>query len=386
MSITYTAENVRNGAYQTNGKTRYLTKAIDTKAHVDCPPEYAGQAAAFTGKAGDFIAAHNNDPNLTRQLQNKVKVCPACSKPCAFTLSTCNSCSGDISTTPITFTNNIFMSFVFGFGFKICIRHQDAKGIVFDDLLALTTCHLNTIPTDNYLPDWRYLLTRPVEGLALLNRLYDNCFNVLKTQFMTSTTWRQKYLRNADNLSDADLKGLIAAGFNFPPSQYQLHLQFMLLPLTPFHYSAYLKGHHYTKGRFFPYEYARAVLELGVAFPVTETTTVEEITTFYEAKGVSYNAIFDANYARYGQAHERVANYDAKDFGGFADEKEFFAFGSTANTASAEPADLAALKNADKAAIQNYGRPLDTSGAKPVFYGTFYGHPKSPGDLVDWTL
>ena len=41
-------------------------------------------------------------------------------------------------------------------------------------------------------------------------------------------------------------------GLNFPPSQYQLHLQFMLPPLMPFHWKLYKEGVHFTPGRFFP--------------------------------------------------------------------------------------------------------------------------------------
>jgi hypothetical protein len=201
----------------------------------------------------------NRNQHTLRQLKNKVRVCPSCRKSCAFNLHHCNSCEADISNVETTYTNNIFMSFVYGIKtFKIAVRYQDNISIVFDDLLALTTCHLNTIPTDCYLPDWRYLLKRPESGYALLKKMYANCFRVVKEQFWTNSAWRCRYVRDSDGMTDEDIKSIIAAGFNYPPSQYQLHLQFMVLPLTPFHFSAYLKQHHYTKGRFFPVEYALA--------------------------------------------------------------------------------------------------------------------------------
>lgn len=53
--------------------------------------------------------------------------------------------------------------------------------------------------------------------------------------------WRQKHFAGADQLTETDLRGLVAAGFNSPPSQYQLHMQFMLPPFLPFQYWQYLK-------------------------------------------------------------------------------------------------------------------------------------------------
>jgi hypothetical protein len=38
------------------------------------------------------------------------------------------------------------------------MRRQNERFIVFDDPLALTVCHVNVIPTDTYMPDWRYAI------------------------------------------------------------------------------------------------------------------------------------------------------------------------------------------------------------------------------------
>ena len=91
-------------------------------------------------------------------------------------------------------------------------------------------------------------------------------------------------------MSEAELKSHFLTGLNFPPSQFQLHIQVgmhaqaraharadaracscthtpthprtqcILMPLTPFHYHMYREGQHFTAGRFFPLEYIRAIL------------------------------------------------------------------------------------------------------------------------------
>ena len=51
--------------------------------------------------------------------------------------------SNDLAAVPVTYTHNIFSSFVYGiskgpFPFTISIRHEDESFIVLDDLLSLT--------------------------------------------------------------------------------------------------------------------------------------------------------------------------------------------------------------------------------------------------------
>ena len=69
---------------------------------------------------------------------------------------------------------------------------------------------------------------------------------------MYSKEYRSTILRDAVNLTDSEIVDMVACGFNYPPSQYQLHLQFMLPPFLPFQHLMYLVGNHFTKGRFFP--------------------------------------------------------------------------------------------------------------------------------------
>jgi len=261
---------------------------------------------------------------------------------------------------------------------------------VFDDLLSLTTCHLNVIPATSYIPDWRYLLLKPKEGLELLNSMFNACWNVVKTKFLTTVEWKKKIL--AGNLSEEDIKSCVIAGFNYPPSQYQIHLQFMLPPFLPFHYHLYLNGMHFTYGRFFPIEYARAVLEYlikeGKSYPVKEDTSPQEINEhFTKTAKISYDEIHTAQYARYGKVHQQLTNWDPKDFQYIVVLDKLFHLenvgGGVSKIGKPAEGDVKDITNKDKAILQNYGRPL--VGGKPS--GTYYKFSRVPGsdtDLKEW--
>lgn len=204
------------------------------------------------------------------------------------------------------------------FPLTVSLRSQTEDTLVFDDLLSLTVCHLNVIPTDCYLADWRYLLKRPREGKRLITRMFDACFDVLYTQFWSATPPLFRKTAETEKLTKEELKGLVACGFNYPPSQYQLHLQFMLPPFLPFQYYMYLRGKHFTYGRFFPLEYGLKALdkliEIGEkekgaeeggeagevkGYAVTEDTPIEEIIAYFKGLGVDYDAIHAECYAKY---------------------------------------------------------------------------------------
>lgn len=219
----------------------------------------------------------------------------------------------------------------------------------------------------------------------MLNHLYESSWEVVKSQFLANPEWKKKWIRNFEKFSDDDLKSHVIAGFNYPPSQYQLHIQFHLPPLLPFQYHLYLKGVHYTKGRFFPLEYARKILELGESLQVTDETPIEEIMDHFEKKGVSYDRIYSACFARYGDSHRLLANYSASDFGGliFDQHDSFVPFKDDKNSLfelNTESDDIKKIQSKDKEALQNYGRPYQEG--KPS--GSYYKLAKNPGDLKIW--
>jgi len=351
----------------------------------------------FAGSCEEFIEKYKDNAALKNRMLNKVKKCGSCGKPNGFTLATCNQCGGDIAKTQISHTNNVFTSFLYGiqkgpFPFTISVRFQSADYLVFDDLLSLTPCHLNSIPATHFVPDWRYLLSKPKEGLEILNNLFETCWSVVQTQFLVNQEWAKKIFKGSVN--PEELKKSIIAGFNYPPSQYQLHLQFMVPPLLPNHYLLYLNGVHYTYGRFIPLEYAKAALEFlvkeGKNFPVTEETSPQQIFDhFTKNANISYDAIHSAQYARYGELHKKFSNWDTNDFQFVIVSDKVHAIeqgekGPTLGKAL-ENVDAKEVTNKDKQILQNYGRPY--VGGKPS--GTYYKFARVPGDetlpdLKEW--
>eukprot|EP00913_Durusdinium_trenchii_P034320 g32110.t2 len=73
----------------------------------------------------------------------------------------------------------------------------------------------------------------------------------------------------------------IMCGFNSPPSQSQLHLQWIVLPLLPFHHQKLLDRTHAQKGRWFPLEYVLPILDhleqAGEVFEVNGQTSAEDV-------------------------------------------------------------------------------------------------------------
>ena len=152
-----------------------------------------------------------------------------------------------------------------------------AVASLFDDPLALTPCHLNVIPTRSWVPDWRILLRNPREGLQLVNTLEESAWSCVASQFLSDATWCQKMLKTGRPAYPEILRHHIVCGCNFPPSQFQLHIQYFLLPWIPGQYKMMMDGHHLPAGRWFPLEYIKRVLALNDPMAVTMDTPLSAI-------------------------------------------------------------------------------------------------------------
>ncbi|KNC73257.1 hypothetical protein SARC_14183, partial [Sphaeroforma arctica JP610] len=108
--------------------------------------------------------------------------------------------------------------------------------------------------------------------------------------------------RSSEHTSGNDLDFGIS-GFNFPPSQFQLHLQHMHPPFLPFQYYQLLEHNHFTKDRFFPLEYVVAVLALDSPYEVTETTDIRDIISYYKTMGVDYDKVHTTALEKYTRLH-----------------------------------------------------------------------------------
>lgn len=258
------------------------------------------------------------------------------------------------------------------------MRNQDDNYVVFDDLLALSPCHLNGIPTSTYIPDFRYLLASEA-GKAIALDLRARCVKVFQEQFWGNDAWRKKNIRGSADMSFDDMAHHLITGFNYPPSQYQLHLQFFAPPLMPFHYQAYLNDVHFTKGRFIPFEYFSAITNLSVTFETKEDTQLEEIFAFYKKHGVDYDEVWQKCFDRYGESHRLLANWDPADFDSVVVGKDVFQINHSTGALAPDSTTLANdLVNKDKLALQNYGRPY--ASGKPT--GTYYKFSKVPSAIT----
>lgn len=359
---------------------------VDTSAEQTAP--------AFRGSVDEYVAARGAECgarglDLAAEMKNRVRVCD-CGKAVAYTLPTCNLCGAPIQHKPISLVDNVFTGFIFGierckaFPLTISVRKQTPALLVFDDILSLAPCHLNVIPTDRYVPDWRFLLRRPAASLALVRALAAAAKDVVRTAFLGNPAWRAATYRDGCGTTQ-DILDATVMGLNFPPSQYQLHLQVIVPPMIPYQYYLYLRGTHYTKGRFFPYAYVTAALEAIVAqgkedafADVGYDTPIEDVVARIAALGVSYDDHHKALYEHVERAQKRFGNWRADDFAGYGLADKIYAWGENEPLAGADPK---AVQTADKLALQGYGRPYTPQG-KPS--GTFYKFAKTPFDVESW--
>jgi hypothetical protein len=330
-----------------------------------------------------------------RLLRNKVKKCPGCSKPNAFTLATCNNCGGSLEQVDLSHSTNIFMCFGLGvargpFPLEISVRKETERCLVIDDLLALSPLHLNALPTDAHIPDWRFLLRRPREGLGVIRSMLEGLMESAREQFLSQPEWRAAAIKDNQTLEVDDF----IIGFNFPPSQYQLHIQFMAPMLLPHHRYQYLRGTHYTKGRFFPYPYVddllRAVSESDTPVPsdvLQEDTPIEHIVKWAkDTYDIDYDLIHSHYYAHADTKYRKFANWKPEDFAYEAKENNQLELKILAPRDGSEAQDdagdrIKALIEADKMELQNYGRPY-TSEGKPK--GSYYSFPKRIEEVALW--
>eukprot|EP00933_Yihiella_yeosuensis_P022904 TRINITY_DN17927_c0_g1_i1.p1 TRINITY_DN17927_c0_g1~~TRINITY_DN17927_c0_g1_i1.p1 ORF type:complete len:397 (-),score=54.14 TRINITY_DN17927_c0_g1_i1:350-1540(-) len=330
----------------------------------------------------DDVAKIN--PALTPCLYNDVKVCNRCGKPCAFTIVVCNSCGNSLADVPITKSENVFSAFLFGvksaskgFPYIISLRRETDDVLIFDDMLQLSTCHFNGISKKYYIPDWRYLLLAPQKGLELLDTLEAELW-AATGPFLQDAAYRKAIHRS--DFSNEDVRQSVISCFNFPPSQFQLHVQWMVPPLVPFqHFMAEMRN-HFHEGRCFPVSYVRKVLSLNEPFNVKKDTPIERIIEFYRGKGVDYTSEWTTWYESVCLKNTlSYQNWNPDDFEYVVQDGKVHKFSVEGGKVhlGEELTDLSpsAIQAKDKAILQNYGRPYSEAG-KPS--GTYIQKPLQP--------
>lgn len=324
--------------------------------------------AAFDGDMDRFLRAH---PEAASQCYNWVKRCAACGKICAMSMIACNGCSSSLSDVQPSKTFNVFMGFIHGvargeFAYRISLRAETSNVIVFDDPLALTPAHVCAVPTDVYVPTALELFSRPRQGALLLRQLEAAAWTALEQHYLDDSDWQsQVYGRmlRADELRDH-----VIAGMNVPPSQFQLHLQFMLPPLLPKHYALFRCGLHFAPSRFLPLDYLLRALDnlSDVSLTATDVPTLAE--QVQRTLGLDYSTEI-ANFATRVSASQRhLAHWRPVDFRHLVADNEVLADIDAAGnfvTAAHNGVDVATLLNTDTRMLQGYGKPYDAEG-KPT--------------------
>jgi len=293
---------------------------------------------------------------------------------------------------PVSKSENVFSAFLLGvqkakkgFPYTISLRRQTSDVLIFDDMLALCPCHLNGISAKYYIPDWRFLLTDPPLALALLDTMEAELWAATQA-FLQNSGFRSKVFKG--DWTDEQLRSKIIRSFNMPPSQFQLHIQWLLPPLVPFqHYMSEIHN-HFHEDRAFPLAYVRKLLELNEPYPVEKTTPVLDIVQHFSDR-VDYKKMWREFYEKAVQDSLELANWSAEDFQYVvADGKAYgveLKDGVVGLGPPAPDADLKALQEQDKVAFQNYGRPYTEAGKPTGTYTPMPVQPKlGPGGYEEW--
>jgi len=316
---------------------------------------------------------------------NKVKICPnpQCGKPCSYTQDNCNECAKELTEAEVETTENVFMGFIFGvkegkFPFTISLRAESERFIVFDDLLATAPMHTLIIPTFSWIPDFRHFFLAPQDALGIINEMYQEGLEVMQKQFWNNAAFHKKYWNNMK--SRKDMESLVIAGFNYPPSVWQVHMQFLAAPSSPYFYNAMQRGIHLNNGRFFPLAYIKAILKSVIEFPlppsINTETGADEIIKYFDERHINYNKYHDEELQRWQKLQERCSAYHQNDFTRLVIEDTVF--NMKLQTTGEDPK---VLQKSDKKALQNYGRPYKSHQAPA---GSYYSHAKEPKNLKPW--
>jgi len=359
-------------------RCQYLAGFKGSSTYPTVPCTFQKTDAALDATLDDVAKLH---PELSLCLYNDVKVCPDCSKPCAFTMTTCNNCGRDLRDVAMSKSENVFSAFLFGvkragkgFPYTISLRRETDHVLIFDDMLALTPCHLNGIPKTHYIPDWRFLLTSPKQALELLDRLEAELWEATQP-FLQNREFRTAIYRGS--VSDEDIRKKIIVSFNFPPSQFQLHVQWVCPPLTPFQQYMTETRNHFSKGRAFPLSYVRNLLKLDERYEVTKDTDIGDIISHYAKLGVDYEAEWTSWFDELVLPSTLTfQNWSPAEFDYVVQDKVAHSFevvdGKVKLGSPHADVDCAKVQAADKTAMQNYGRPYTAEG-KPI--GTYAAKP-----------
>ena len=368
----------------------HLANAKDDGRWPHCPVSISARKVPFfSGSVSDFL---KENPELETHMSNNVKICPRCTKSCGRTLHSCNNCAFDISSEEVQRSENALMAFVYGIGsFPTSIRYQDESLLVYDDLMQTTVIHLNSIPTNFYIPDFRYLFSDPLRGLSVINSL----FKVAKSaavERLSSESFRRKFFspRAVEMMDSIGLERFVEkyalCGFNYPPSQCQLHLQFILPPYVPYHAVLLADGKHSEIERFFVFEFIQGCLEqmvhLGISIKIEDISDLsgrELIALLKSVVNTDYYHCYYKTLSRHRANDKIFSNWTVGDFESVVvDNRLVFPVSVIENRDVLGPPieeKVPDLVKRDRAVISSYGKGIGLQ---------YYTFSKQPGDVPFW--
>jgi hypothetical protein len=288
------------------------------------------------------------------------------------------------------------MGFVYGIAaFPTSIRYEDEHFLVYDDLMQTTLIHLNAIPTDTYVPDLRYLFSDPRRGLELIKRLFALAVRAA-VEISSVDDFAVKFFSPAaltlmEQLGKQTfVEHKVLAGFNFPPSQWQLHLQFILPPYGPFHGVLLNEGKHTDKDRFLPFDFVKECLEVlegkdaNISLSEMETFSGKQLVEcLHQRTGVDYYKNYYAAVSDVKLNDALCGNWKSEDFEFVVVDKRVVLpvsaldRGITESTEGWAQCEItpSELQKRDKQTIQSYGKGMGLQ---------YYSFAKNPGQVGDW--
>lgn len=212
---------------------------------------------------------------------------------------------------------------------SMSLRADTEHTMVVDDAMYISPAHLMVIPKKWFIPTVAYLLNDPAESLKLLDQMYEDLKAVVRDQIYGNKDWMEFiYGKNYKDTFEADgeenavevfMQKVIMLGFNgFLPSQFQLHLQAMFMPLTPqHHYLKFKHREHFHKDRWVSFQYIKQILEKlrepekKAAFDtfmrtkaqfkvepgkIDKNTELKDIVAFFKTEGIDYHQDWEEHY------------------------------------------------------------------------------------------
>lgn len=394
---TAVAAGICGGNFMMDGERLYLSMPKeDTVVHVNCDTTLSDPA--FLGTVKEYIESLPEDvrDKVQVQMRNKIRRCP-CGKAVAYVSKNCNMCGASVEHIPISFADNVFMEFVYGIRgsverpLKISLRYQTPDLLAFDDLLTVSTCHFVVIPTNEYIPDWRFLLRRPREGLELIHKFLDCCRKVFDGQFLGNKEWVARNVPAELTTTDM-IYDHVEVGFNFPPSQFQLHMHFVYPQYLPFQRNMTLGCDPATPDgiRYFPTQYVQKTLEQLIETgreqefaDLNEDTDIDAITgRIHELFGLDKFDFYKRYYYDKYETNAKTfgAVWKTEDFEGYGAGDKVFKWGEKTPVDGLNRRTVATL---EKKVLGNYGRPLNKDGS---YFGTYYKYAKKPSEVGSFFL